>query len=262
MISKKITYIILGLFLCLTYSVQALAWESGAKKLFEDDEYEQVIDIAKDHKKSKESKLGLMFLTFSHLQKYELNNTKSDKTQYKNYLEVLEDKVTVTSLDNIQYFIELSDKPEVVKVAQKVLKQAFKNINEAKYISKLVGFVKSDNKKTRKLALKTINRLMKPKRKYVLKGGTLRDEDILPMQDEALIRALLDQAKDSKARDILVMIERPVLAYIADYEGKAIAKIQKKILKAIAKREKKYPDSSWYSATGKVKNKAVMFAEQ
>ena len=261
MMSKKILIIIVSLFSSLIYNVQVIAWENETKKLFENDQYEKVINIAKEHKNDKSKKIGLMFLAFSHLQKYELQNTKSDKTLYKNYLEVLEDSVTVSHLDDLDYFIQQTDKPEVVKIAQKVLKGAFKNIKEVKHTPKLLSFIKSDDKKTRKIALKTVKRLFKNKRKYITKGGTLRDGGIEAMQDEKMIRALLDLAKDSSARDALIYMERPVLAYIADYEGKNIAKIKKKILKAIKKREKKYPDSSWYSATGKVRDTAVKFAD-
>lgn len=257
--SNFIRYFILGILVLGLSISTAFAWESNAKKLFEDDDYEKVIDIAKDHKNDKTSKLGLMLLTFSHLQNYELNNTKSDRTQYKNYLEILEDKVTVTHLDNIRYFTELADKPVVVKIAQKLLKQAFKNISQASDIPRLISFVESDNKKTRKLAIDTIKRLVKPKRKYILKGGTLRDEDIVAMQDKALIKALLAQASESAARATLVLIERPVLAYIGGYEGKQISKIEKNINKAIVKREKKFPKSLWYSATGKAKSTAMAF---
>ncbi len=239
----------------------AFAWENKAKKLFEDDEYEKVIEIAKDHKKDKKSKLGLMLLTFSHLQNYELNNTKSDKTRFKNYLEVLEDKVSVNNLDNIGYFTELADKPAVVKTSQKVLKQAFKNISKASDIPKLIPFVESENIKTQKLAINTIKRLIKPKRKYVNKGGTLRNEDIIAMQDDRLINALLAKVNNSTARNVLVMIERPVLAYIDAYDGESVIKLTSKIDKAIAKREKKYGNSLWYSASGKTKTEAMAFAD-
>lgn len=244
------------------YSVQALAWIDSTKKLFEDDEYEQVIEIAMDHKKDKKRKIGLMLLIFSHLQKYELNGTKSDKRKYKNYLEVLEDTVSIVNLDDINYFIEQFDKPEVVKLAQKLLKVAFKNIENIEDLPNLLKFIESDNKKTRKIALNTIKKFIKVKRKYVAKGGTLRAEGITFMQDKNLIRTLLDHSKDSGARDILIYIERPVLSFINDYEGKVVDKIEQKILKAIIKREKKYPESNWYSATGKVRRVAVKYTEQ
>jgi len=256
---KKLSYVI-G-FLCFVFSAQAMAWVEDTKKLFENDKYEKVIEIAMEHKKDKKRKIGIMFLTFSHLQMYELNDSKSDKRKYKNYLEVLDDNVSISDLDDINYFIEQFDKPEVVKVAQKVLKLAFKNIEDVNDVPSLIKFIKSENKKTRKIAMGTVKKFMKAKRKYVNKGGTLRDEGVVVMQDEKLIRALLEHAKDSGAKDILISIERPVLAYIGDYEGKAVNKIEQKILKAIMKREKKYPESSWYSATGKVKDVAKQFEE-
>jgi len=256
---KKTPYLAVIFLIFAFYSSQTLAWVDNAKKLFEDDEYEQVIEIAKDHKKEKPRKIGLMLLAFSHLQKYELNDTKSDKKKFKAYRDMLEDVVTVTHLDDIRYFSEQADKPDVIKAAQKLLKSAFKNMEDVGDVNKLTTFVNSDNKKTRKLALDTIKRLIKVKRKFVSKGGTLRDGDIIAMQDEKLIRSLFEHAKNSKARDILILIERPALAYISDYEGKAVTKIEQKISKAILKREKKYPESSWYSGTGKVREVAQKF---
>ncbi len=241
------------IFLVLTAfasTAVAASWQDQARKHFEADEYEKVIDIAK---KQKKDKLGLMFLTFAHLQRYAYNDTKLDKRKYKDYLDMLEDSVTVNDLDNIHYFIKQDDKPDVVKTARKLLKAAFKNISDISDIPKVIKFLDNEDQKTRKLALDTIKRLISVKRKYVNKGGTLRDKDILIMQDEKLIRALLNHVSDAKARNILVMIEQPVLAYLGDYDDAAITKLEIKINKAIAKREKKHPDSTWYSASGKEK---------
>lgn len=242
------TKIILFLLLISFSSLSFAGWVNNAKKAIEDDQYDLCIDTAKPHKKDE---MGLMLLAFCHLQNYTFNHTKADKQYFKSYMDLLEDKVSAKSLDNIFYFVQLSDKPTVVKEARKLVKRAFKNIHNIEDVPKLIKFMDSDDKKTQKMAFNSAYRIIKPKRKYVQKGGTLREKDIHIMSNEKLIRTLLKHAKNSKASKTLVMIEKPVLKYISDYDGKSISKLEVKINKAIAKREKKYPKSNWYSATGK-----------
>lgn len=253
----KTKYPILAILCLLLFTPFSLfAWEKNAKSLFDKDEYHQVIDIAGDHKKDKKSKMGLMMLAFSHLQLYEFNGTKSDKKSFNNYMELLEDYVNADHLEDIKFFISQTDKPEVVKESRNLLKRAFKNISRIEQAPLVVDFLKSEDEKTRKLASAAIKSMMVIKRKYVQKGGTLRDKDITIMKDEKLIRALLENVKDSNASKALEQIEEPVLSYISDYEGKKVISLEKKINKAIAKRTKKYPDSNWYSATGDTRSAA------
>jgi len=255
---KKWTKILVSIFLYLSicFPMLVAAWENDAKTLFGKDEYQKVIDIATEHKKNTENRIGLMLLAFSHLQLYEFNGTKSDKKSFKNYMDLLEDYVNANHLDDIKYFVAQTDKPEVVDEARGLLKKAFKNISHIEEAPLILDFLTADDEKTRKLAASALENMISVKRKYVLKGGTLREKDIVIMQDEKLIRALLENIKISDALNALKYIEQPVLQYLADYEGKKITKLEEKINKAIAKREKKYPNSNWYSATGKVREAA------
>lgn len=249
---NRITYGLLALLLLLISNpISAAQWEAKAKSLFEKDEYHKVIDIAEEHKKDKDSKLGLMLLAFSHLQLYEFNGTSSDKKAFKNYMEILEDYITVEHLDDIGFFIKQTDKPEVVDEARDLLEEAFDNIRDTNDVPLIVPFARANDKKTRKLAIGALEDIISVKRKYVKKGGTLRNKDIAVMQDGKLIRALLDNIDISGADDALEDIEEPVLAYLKDYEGKKIQKLEKNILEAIQDRQEDYPDSTWYSAIGK-----------
>lgn len=232
--------------------VSATTWVDKAKTQFEKDLYEQVIDIAQDHKRDKNTKIGLMLLAFSHLQLHEFNGTKTDKKRFKNYMDLLEDRVRAKNLNEIYYFVRQADKPEVVKQARTLLKHAFKGVFEIEDIKKLLPFVTIEDLKTRKMALSAIDNIIEKKRKYVNKGGTLRQKDFVVMQDKRLIRSLLDNISQSAAFSALLDIERPVLAYTEDYDGKKVMKLEVKINRAIAKREKKHPKSNWYSATGKI----------
>lgn len=244
------------LFIFLTtISLQAWAdWVSDAKKALEDDKYERCIEIAQAHK---DEQIGTMFLTFSYLQKYTFSRNKTDKEYFKSNMDILEDKVNADSLDNIYYFVQLSDKPKIVKEARDLVKRAFKNISDISEAPKLIKFLESDDEKTRDYAIDGVYRLIDPKRDYVNDGGTLREKDIVIMQDEKLIRALLKNVDESKARKTLELIEQPALPYLKEFEGKNIAKLEVSINKRIAKREKKYPKSNWYSATGKEREVAA-----
>ncbi len=253
MTNKRIWgFVFLFLFSTTSFSSD---WVSAAKRDFERDEYEACIEKSIDHKK--DSHVALMLLSFCHLQLAEFNGTSSDKKKFKNYFGQLKDSVNVEDINEIKYFSLQGDKPEVVKNARTLLKAAFKNINNVEEIKYLLPFLEAEDKKTRKLAASSIKKILGIKRKYVSKGGTLRNKDIAVMQDEKVIRSLLENMDISDAFSALVMIEQPVLSYLDEYDGKQAIKLRKKIDRAIEKREKKYPESSWYSAKG-VKRKAAI----
>ncbi len=250
------THVLILLFITFASTSVSANWQSSAKQYFENDDYEKVIELVKDRKRDKNSKLALMLATFSHLQEYSYTGAKRDKKQYQGNMEVLEDSIVTKDLNDLLYFTRLADKPDVAKAAQKLLKQVFKQIEDINDAPLIIEFINSENKKTRSIALDAMKRMIAPLRKHVTKGGTLRGKDITIMQDKKLITSLLNHAEDSKAAAILLLIEEPVLAYIPQYDDISVTKLESKIRKAIIKREKKHPESNWYSATGKIKQEA------
>lgn len=228
--------------------VSAVANFSQIERLFEDAQYEKTLEAAKAHKGST---TGLMFLAFANLQLYEFTNAKHYKNQYKSLFDNVEAKAGVDDLPRILYFVNRTSMPPVVKEATKLAKNVFKSLYKMEDIAKLTPFVKADDKNVKKYALDAIERILKPKRKMVEKGGTLRSKDIAVMQNPQLIQVLLMNASESSARGALEAIEQPVLSHTAKYMDKNVAKVEMNINKDIAKRKKKYPNSNWYSATGK-----------
>jgi len=228
----------------------ASAWVKKAKKLFENDEYTEVIELAEPHRKEN---LGAMFLAFSHLQEFIFNGTKYDKEKFKNYKLYLEAKLTAGDIDDLLYFVNLGDKPEVVRESRRLSASTFKNIQQIEDVPKLVKFLGSNDEQSRKLALSSIKRIIELKRKYVEKGGTLREKDVKIMGSSRLITPLLEQVPEKDAARTLILIEEPVLKYIGKYIGPDYVKLDEQINKAMAKRVSKYPDSNWYSAVGKVR---------
>lgn len=241
----------LSVCFCMLYSpVFGQAWVAKAKAKFEDDRYQDVIKITENMKKNMHA---VMFLAFSHLQENLFNKTKYDKEKYKAYNMLLEAKLGIDDIDHLLYFINLNDKPKVVDAARKLAKHTFKNIKRIEDVPKLVTYLNSSDEGAKKLALSTITRILKPKRKMVEKGGTMRPKDVKVMQSKNLITALLENITQGDARKALLIIEEPVLEYTGKYSGNETAKLEVKINKDIAKRKKKYPESNWYSATGKTR---------
>jgi len=224
------------------------AWVRQARQHFDYDEYQKVIELAGPHRKEN---IGAMFLAFSHLQEYIFNGTKYDKEMFKQFRMMLEARTTAADIDDLLWFVNRNDKPEVVKEARRLAKATFKNIKQVEDVPQLVKFLGSSDEGARKLALSSIKRIVKPKRDYVNKGGTLRAKDIQVMGSSRLIVPLLDRIEQKDAYRTLVMIEEPVLQYLGKYEGPKYTQLDVDINERIARRKQKYPDSNWYSAVGR-----------
>ncbi len=232
-----------------SYAAKTGGWAVKARQLFEQDEYDQVIKIAKTRKNEM---VGTMFLAFSHMQNGLYNNSSADKTQSKNYITLLKEQISVDHLDDLSFFTDQRDKPNVVKSAKMLLAQGFKNINRIEELPKVLKFLDSPNPEVQKLASSTCTRLVKPLRNVVNKGGTMRKKDIQLLGNERNIRKLLGTIDTANTSSCLKLIEQPVLKYTQSYsDSLKIAKLEKDVNNAVAKRVKKYPNSNWYSAIGK-----------
>lgn len=248
--NKQNIFSLLLAFIALAFSSNSLAanWWDIAEKQFNNDEYEKVIKTVSPHS---ENQTALMFITFSNLQLHQYTGSKSYQQTFKDNIKVIVKNASIKNLDRILYFVDLPDKPAVVKEARKLANGLFKNINAIEDVSKLISFTKSNDQQVRKMASAAIKRIVKFKRDVVTKGGTLRAKDIRVMQDPKLIKALLGNASESNAAATLVLIEEPVLKYTSDNLEPAVVKLEQKITKAIESRKKKHPKSNWYSAVGK-----------
>jgi len=232
-----------------SYAAKTGDWAVKARQLFEQDEYDQVIKIAKAHKKEM---AGNMFLAFSYMQNGLYNSSAADKTQSKNYINLLKEKVSVDHLDDLSFFTDQRDKPDVAKSAKMLLNQGFKNIKIIDELPKVLKFLESPNDDVKKLAATTCTRLVNPLRAVVNKGGTMRKKDVRILSNEKNIRRLLGSLDSANSSKCLKLIEQPVLKYSSSYsESLKTVKLEKDINNAIVKREKKYPKSNWYSAIGK-----------
>lgn len=248
--NKSKYVIVAGIFICLFFLAGSLnaQWSANAKRLFENDEYQKVISLCENMKKDN---LANMFLAFSHLQEYVFNKTKYDQEKFKAYKTMLEAKMNINDINDLLYFVNLNDKPMVVKEARALTKKNFDGIKQIEDVPKLLTFLSSSDKESRKLAMAAIRKILEPKRKYVNEGGTMRGKDVDIMSSKNLITSLLENIQEGEAKKSLQLIEEPVLQFTTQYAGLETTKLETQINKDIASRKKKFPDSNWYSATGK-----------
>jgi hypothetical protein len=241
------------MLLTIAFNCFASNWESKAKQAFSLDEYQKCIDIINGVKGDTDSLHRSMFLAFSNLQLYQYTKSKEYQAQYQTHLKAVESRAQVSDLSKILYFVNLIDKPEVVKSSRSLARKILRDMYKIEEVPLLIPFAESSDKQVRGLSYDAMRRIFKIKRDVVNKGGNLRAQDMKVMSDPNLIKILLKNANDQKAANVLLLIEEPVLKHAEPISDIQVAKVQERIVKAIAKRQKSYPSSNWHSATGQVR---------
>jgi hypothetical protein len=227
------------------------AFDESAKKLFDDGQYDECIQKVESLPNFKKQISNVMLLAYSNFQLYNFTKQKHYNNEYSAYYELLLAKSGVDDLRSILFFVNSSDKPEVVKSARKLLKDIFKNLHKIEDIVNLLPFASSSDKEVREYAFESIQRIMEPIRDIVKEGGTMRPVDVRFFQNKDVINTAIESINISTAQKILILIEEPAIEYLNNSKSTGSLKVYEKINSEIKDRKKKYPNSSWYSATGK-----------
>jgi hypothetical protein len=248
---KYFAAIMITLIVTLVSSGNLYAFDEAAKKLFDDGQYDECIQKIESLPNFKKQISNVMLLTFSNFQLYNFTKQKLYNNEYNAYYELLLAKTGVDDLNSILFFVNSSDKPEVVKSARKLLKDIFKNLHKIEDIVKLLPFASSSDKDVREYAFDSIQRIMEPIRAIVKDGGTMRPIDVRYFQNKDVINIAIENINLSIAQKILILIEEPAVEYLNNSKSTGSLKVYEKINSDIKDRMKKYPNSNWYSATGK-----------
>ncbi|MCZ6689039.1 MAG: hypothetical protein O7H41_05500 [Planctomycetota bacterium] len=160
------------------------------------------------------------------------------------------------------------------KYALAFIEMALKQITHLRDIDSIRTHLHSQDRKTAYAAVAALGKVLASRRKLVDEGGTLSDTDQKIFGDPTILRPLVamlryeksagEQVKDfipeafrgdvaARPDDCLVYIEAPALAYLKEKQGEAGDRgvdAQATIHKVIYRRIKKYPGSTWASATG------------
>lgn len=248
MISK----IFISVFL-MVFSATSFAFDNEAQKLFDNGQYEDSIRRITSRPELKKNLSNVMLLAYSNLQLGLFTKQDSYSNEYDTYHDLFAEKVGIDDLSSILFFVNSSDKPEVVKSAREVLRDVLEKITKVDDIIKMVPFTESSDMDSREYALSSMHRILEPIRDIVNDGGTMRPVDLKVFQNQTIIKAAIQNIeKIPAASKVLVDIEEPALESLKTSANEKGSKdVIDDINSAIAKRLKTYPNSTWYSATGK-----------
>lgn len=233
------------------FSSNLYAFDEVAKKYFDDGQYDECIQKVESLPNFKKNISNVMLLAFSNFQLYNFTKQKHYNNEYSAYNELLLAKSGVDDLNSILFFVNSSDKPEVVKSARNLLKDLFKSLHKIEDIVKLLPFASSNDNEVREYAFSSIERIIEPIRDIVKDGGTMRPVDVRYFQNKDVINTAIENINISTAQNILILIEEPAVEHLNNAKTTGSLKVHEKILSEISDRKKKYPNSNWYSATGK-----------
>jgi hypothetical protein len=241
----------LTLFISMLFSSGNLyAFDEAAKKLFDNGQYDECIQRLKSAP-DKKQRGNVMLLAYSNYQLYNFTKQKNFNKEFESLYDALLEKTEVEDLKSILFFVNSSDKPAVVESARDIVKEVFGNLHRIDDIVKILPFANSSDKKTREYAFDAIQRIMEPIRDVVTKGGTMRPIDLVYFQNKDVIKAAAANADIKAARETLVLIEEPALEFVKNSDDANLKAVADDISDTISDRKKEYPNSSWYSATGK-----------
>jgi len=199
-----------------------------------------------------------LVLALSHSERYAIFKNKADKTQAQSLLKELHAEITLEDSGILAKFLNVPGNAQGNAEAFDLLAAAMKKSESTPaHVLAMASFVDSTyGLAVNKLAIDTITDRLAPVRQYVSKGGTMPKE----MQKEvftsdqlltAMIGALEQEKLAAAAEKCLVAIEEPALAQLESRpRSEAISEAIAEIRKAIAKRQEKFPTSTWFSAVG------------
>lgn len=227
------------------------AFDEVAKKLFDNGQYDECIQRVKANPNLQKQRDNVMLLAYSNYQLYNFTKQETFENEFQSLYDVLLEKADVEDLKSLLFFVNSSDKPAVVESSRDLLEKIFESMHKIDDIVKILPFANSTDKETREHAFDTMTRIMEPIREIVKNGGTMRPIDLVYFQNKDVIKSAMENVDISAAREVLVLIEEPALEIIDSSNDPKLKDISEDITDAVNDRKKDYPNSFWYSATGK-----------
>jgi hypothetical protein len=283
---KKIfpVFIITILLTGLTFVVSAeavtwadqplLPWEEATLRSFDKNDYDKVIDLAKEQQNDPNDNAPL-FIYFSHAQKYYLEKNRASAIYYKQQYNMMTTRLSGSNLAVLTRLVAMPQTSWNKKINDKFLDAAFTKDGNEKYLGAVLYYLISLDPVVAKAAINGLRSILQHKRQIVMNGGTLSHNDRVWMSDERLIKLLVRKTGESVnpmagfmsklpafarkkavggASACLALIEDPALQLLQEAatmgNANAASTIQL-IHDARGARLARYPGSTWYSATGR-----------
>ena len=250
-----------------------LEWEKKALTAFDLANYDRVIEIAQSAEDDP-NRNGRLLIYFAHTQKYYMERNNESAVYYKQQYHATLNRLRPSNLPVLTRLVATPDLDWNKKVNKQFLDQAFEKATDNQYIGSILYYLSQPDSMVSNGAVKGLGAILSKKRAIVLNGGTLSRTDQDWISDSKLIKLLIKKSGESAnpasgllskmpafarkkvmggAPACLALVEEPALAMLKEAASMgnptAAATIQL-IQDARGERLAKYPNSTWYSATG------------
>jgi len=250
-----------------------LEWERNNLRAFDRNNYDKVIEMAQSQATDPNGN-AFLFIYYGHAQKYYLERDRNSAVYYKQQYHMTLNRLSGSNLAVLTRLIAMPQTSWNKKVNNQFLEAAFEKAATMEYLGAILFYLESLNPDVAKGAIGGLKAILQEKRNIVMNGGTLNNADRAWMSDNRLLQLLAQKAGETSspatgflskipafarqkvlggAPACLALIEDPALPMLrqaaAMGNANAAAVIQL-IQDARGARLAKYPNSTWYSATG------------
>jgi len=250
-----------------------LDWERDNLQTFDKNNYDKVIDMAQNQANDPNNN-AFLFIYYGHAQKYYLERDRNSALYYKQQYHMTLNRLSGANLTVLTRLIAMPQTAWNKKINHKFLDAAFEKAATMEYLGAILFYLESPNPDVAKGAIGGLKVILQEKRNIVMNGGTLSTSDRGWMSDNRLLQLLVQKAGETSspatgflskipafARQkvlggppaCLALIEDPALPMLrqaATMGNASAAAVIQLIQDARGARLAKYPDSTWYSATG------------
>lgn len=250
-----------------------LNWERDTLRAFDRNNYDKVIEMAQNQENDPNGN-AVLFIYYGHAQKYYLERNRASAVYYKQQYQIMLNRVSGANLAVLTRLVAMPQTSWNKKINKRFLEAAFEKAANMDYLGAVLFYLESPNPEVAKGAIAGLHTILQQKRNIVMNGGTLSDFDRSWMSDTPLLRLLVKRAGETSspvtgfmskipafarkkvmggAPACLALIEDPALPMLREAatmgNANAAAVIQL-INDARGARLAKYPNSTWYRATG------------
>lgn len=251
-----------------------LPWEQDALRAFGRNDYNGTIQKAQNQPEDPNWNAPLI-IYFCHAQKYYLERSQDAAVYYKQQYHGIYNRLSGTNLAVLTRLVGMPQMSWNKKVNKKFMDAAFKKSGTDEHLGALLFYIENGAADVSKGAVKGLQVLLQSKRNIVENGGSLSKEDRNWMKDPKMLKLLVRMAGENAspaagflskmpafarkkvmtgASACLGLIQDPALQMLKDAASmgntSAAATIQI-IQDARGARLAKFPNSTWYSATGR-----------
>lgn len=254
--------------------IPLLPWEQRALKVFDVNNYDRVIAMAQEQTDDPNGNAPIL-IYFSHAQKYYLEQNRASAIYYKQQYNMMLNRLSGANLAVLTRLVAMPQTSWNVKINSKFVEAAFEKPGNERYLGAILFYLSSTTPEVANGAVGGLCAILQSKRDIVMNGGTLSQEDRAWMNDSRLLKLLIRKTGEtvsplsgfmSKLPAIarkkvmggpslcLALIEDPALPLLREAAGMGNANAASTIQlvqDARGERLARYPNSTWYSATGK-----------